>query len=58
MLINEQKGRQAHLDPQAWSGYVQGKLTINNRYTQREFQLKFSALLKDDAIKYAENSKK
>ena len=30
----------------------------NNRYMQREFQLKFSALQKDDDLKYTENSKK
>ena len=36
----------------------QGRLTINNTYTHREFKLKFSALLKDYDFKYAENSKK
>ena len=36
----------------------QGRLTINNRSTQREFQLKFSALQKDVDLKYIENSKK
>ena len=30
----------------------------NNRYMQREFQLKFSALQKDNDLKYTENSKK
>ena len=35
----------------------QGILT-NNRYTQREFKLKFSALLKAYDVKYIENSKK
>ena len=34
----------------------QGILT-NNRYTLREFKLKFSALLKADDMKYTENSK-
>ena len=29
----------------------------NNRYMQREFKLKFSALLKAYDIKYTENSK-
>ena len=29
---------------------AQGRLTINNRYTHREFKLKFSALLKDNAL--------
>ena len=29
----------------------------NNRYTQREFKLKFSALLKASDIKYTDNSK-
>ena len=37
---------------------TQGRLTINNRYTQRQFQLKFSAPQKDDVLKYTENSKK
>ena len=37
---------------------VQGRLTINNRYTHCEFKLKFSALLKDNGLKYAANSKK
>ena len=37
----------------------QGRLmTINNRYTHREFKLKFRALLKDYDLKYAENNKK
>ena len=36
----------------------QGRLTVNYRYTHRKFQLKFSALLKDYVLKYAENSKK
>ena len=36
---------------------VQGRLTINNRYTHREFQLKFSALLKDYDLIYGENRK-
>ena len=36
----------------------QGRLTVNYRYTHRKFQLKFSALLKDYDLKYAENSKK
>ena len=36
----------------------QGRLTISNRYTHREIKLKFSALLKDYDLKYAENSKK
>ena len=40
------------------SGWYQGRLTINNRYKHREFKLKFSALLKDFHLKYAENSKK
>ena len=39
-------------------GPIQGILTINNRYTHRSFKLKFSALLKDYNLKYAENSKK
>ena len=39
-------------------GRGQGRLTINNRYTHREFNLKFSALLKDYDLKYAENSEK
>ena len=39
-------------------GPTQVRLTINNRYTHREFKLKFSAFLKDDGIKYTENSKK
>ena len=39
------------------SGHAQGRLTINNRYTQREFKLKFSALLKDYHLKYAETVK-
>ena len=39
-------------------GPTQGRLTINNRYTQREFKLKFSALQKDDDLQYTENSKK
>ena len=39
-------------------GCSQGRLTINNRYTQREFEFKFSALRKDDDLKYTENSKK
>ena len=38
--------------------FTQGRLTINNRYTHREFKLKFSALLKDYDLKYAENGKK
>ena len=38
--------------------YDQGRLTVNYRYTHRKFQLKFSALLKDYDLKYAENSKK
>ena len=38
--------------------YKQGRLTINNRNTHREFKLKFSALLKANDFKYAENSKK
>ena len=38
--------------------YTQGRLTVNYRYTHRKFQLKFSALLKDYDLKYAENSKK
>ena len=37
---------------------VQGRLTVNYRYTHRKFQLKFGALLKDYDLKYAENSKK
>ena len=37
---------------------VQGRLTVNYRYTHRKFQLKFSALLKDYDLKYAEDSKK
>ena len=37
---------------------AQGRLTVNYRYTHRKFQLKFSALLKDYDLKYAENSKK
>ena len=37
---------------------TQGRLTINNRYKHREFKLKFSALLKDYDLKYAENCKK
>ena len=37
---------------------AQDRLTINNRYTDREFKLKFSALLKDYDLKCAENSKK
>ena len=36
----------------------QGRLTINNTYTQREFKIKFSALLKGDDLKYTENSNK
>ena len=41
------------------SGYRKsGRLTINNRYTHREFKLKFRALLKDNDLKYVENSKK
>ena len=36
----------------------QGRLIVNYRYTHRKFQLKFSALLKDYDLKYAENSKK
>ena len=36
----------------------QGRLTVNYRYMHRKFQLKFSALLKDYDLKYAENSKK
>ena len=37
----------------------QGRLmTINNRYTHREFKLKFRALLNDYDLKYAENNKK
>ena len=39
-------------------GLAQGRLTVNYRYTHRKFQLKFSALLKDYDLKYAENSKK
>ena len=39
-------------------GYAQGRLTVNYRYTHRKFQLKFSDLLKDYDLKYAENSKK
>ena len=39
-------------------GRQQGKLTVNNRYTHRKFKLKFSALLKDYDLKYAENTKK
>ena len=35
----------------------QGILT-NNRYMQREFKLKFSALLKAYDVKYTEKSKK
>ena len=37
---------------------AQGRLSVNYRYTHRKFQLKFSALLKDYDLKYAENSKK
>ena len=37
---------------------TQGRLTISNRNTHREIKLKFSALLKDYDLKYAENSKK
>ena len=37
---------------------MQGRLTINNRYTQREFQLKFSSIQKYDDLKYTEDSKK
>ena len=37
---------------------TQGRLIINNRYTQREFKFKFSGLLKDDDHKYTENGKK
>ena len=29
----------------------QGRLTINNRYTQRKLKLKFAALLKGDDLK-------
>ena len=39
-------------------GCIQGRLTINNRYTHRQFKLKFSALLNDYDLKYAENCKK
>ena len=39
-------------------GFSQGRLTIRNRYTHHEIKLKFSALLKDYDLKYAENSKK
>ena len=39
-------------------GPIQGRLTVNYRYKHRKFQLKFSALLKDYDLKYAENSKK
>ena len=38
-----------------WLG--QDRLTVNNRYTHREFKLKFSALLKDYYLKYAEKSR-
>ena len=38
--------------------FVAGRLTINNRYMQHKFKLKFSALLKGYDLKYAENSKK
>ena len=38
-------------------GIIQGILTYR-RYTQREFKLKFSALLKAYDGKYTENSKK
>ena len=41
-----------------WNDLAQGRLTMNNRYTLREFKLKFSALLKDYDLKYSENSKK
>ena len=37
---------------------AQGRLTVNNRYTHRQFKRKFSALLKDYDLKYAENNKK
>ena len=33
------------------------QVIYNNRYTQREFKLKFSALLKANDIKYTEHSK-
>ena len=39
-------------------GGAQCRLTINNRYTHREFKLKLSGLLKDYDLKYAKNSKK
>ena len=46
----------------SWGGggcyCAQGRLTVNYRYTHRKFQLKFSALLKDYDLKYAEHSKK
>ena len=45
-----------HLSPVGC--FTQGRLTVNYRYTHRKFQLKFSALLKDYDLKYAENSKK
>ena len=52
-----------HLPPHLYltstfSRSTQGRLTISNRYTHREIKLKFSALLKDYDLKYAENSKK
>ena len=39
------------------SGWLKSRY-INNRHTQREFKLKFSALLKSHDFKYTENNKK
>ena len=39
-------------------GWMDQSILTNNRYMQREFELKFSALLIAYNIKYADNSKK
>ena len=56
-----QVGATVYTDPDAAclvGATIQGRLTINNRYTHSEFELTFSSLLKDYDLKYAENSKK